>query len=157
MSSYHFCYQAAFIAIQVRQGKISPARAEFSADHFVIFHSSVLLIRSNPPLTEAHSLLRKKPGRSKINNDHDQTDSSDFTELTRCEHRDANAPVAGWRSGNRWIAVNGYAAMDVIWVVEQSEGTFSPAFDLVINLEPARRSDSLPSHASFGKKLAEIG
>ena len=92
--------------------------------------------------------------RVAVINDHDHTDSSDLAELPRREHRDANATVTGWMGGNRRIAVNGYTVVDVIRVVERSERAFSPAFDLAIDLEPARRSDGLPRIAALGKKLA---
>src|SRR5215813_10222456 len=102
-------------------------------------------------------LFRLRAGlreRIAVINDHDHPNSRDFTELSRCEHRNANAAVTGGKSGNRWIAVNCHPAIDVIRIVEQSERAFSPAFDLAIDLEPARRSDGLPRHAAFGKKLA---
>jgi hypothetical protein len=38
--------------------------------------------------------------RIAVINDHNHVDSSDFTEFTRREHRDANAPVTGWAGGN---------------------------------------------------------
>src|SRR5215475_4905388 len=72
----------------------------------------------------------------------------------RREHRNANAAVAGGTDRDRWIAMDGYAVVDVIWIVEQSERTFSPAFDLAVDLEPACRGDGAPCHTAFCKKLA---
>src|SRR5262249_32769931 len=95
--------------------------------------------------------LRK---RIAVINDHDHTNSHDLTELPRREHRDANTAVAGGSSGDRRVAVNGDTVIDVIRVVEQSQRTFSPTFDLVIDLEPARWRFGLPRHAAFGKSLA---
>src|SRR5262252_307412 len=87
-------------------------------------------------------------------NDHDHADGGDFTELSRREHRDANAAVAGGPGWNRGITVDGYAVIEVIRVVERSERAFSPALDLAMDLEPARRGDGLPRLAAFGKKLS---
>jgi hypothetical protein len=39
-------------------GKSPPAWAEFSASHFAIFHSSIILSRLNPSLMRTHSLLK---------------------------------------------------------------------------------------------------
>src|SRR5262249_34477115 len=91
--------------------------------------------------------------RIAVINDHDHADGRDLAEFPSGEHRDANAAVAGGRSGNRRIAVNGYTVKDVIRVIERSERAFSPSSDLAIDIEPARRSDGFPRHAAFGKEL----
>src|SRR5215831_2882195 len=92
--------------------------------------------------------------RLAVINDHDHANCRNLTELPRREHRDANASVAGGTDRDRRIAVDGYAVVDVIRIVEQPERAFSPAFDLAIDLEPARRCDGLPRYSAFGKKLA---
>src|SRR5262245_61148095 len=126
-------------------GKSPIEQREYSAGYMAIFHTLLALLRL--PSIE----FRK---RIAAINEHGHANTGDLAEFPRCEHRDANAAVTGRVSGNRRVAVNGYAVIDIIRVVEQTELTFSPAFYLAMDIEPARRSDRLPPLPAFSKKLA---
>src|SRR5262245_36758489 len=150
--SYLLLYQAAGVTIRALRGKSAPA----------YFPGATMRPRQGVFNTVDYSFALTLLGlrgfglckRVAVINDHDHADSGDFTELTRREHRDANAAMAGGSGWNRGITVYGYAVIEIIRVVERSERALSPTFDLAIDLEPARRGDGLPRLAAFGKKLA---
>lgn len=87
-------------------------------------------------------------------NKHFQANGCQLAELFGCKHRNAYAAVAGGLDRHRWAAMNGNAAMNVIWVIKQTERAFTPTHDFVFNSESPQRRDCSTGDAPFGEVFA---
>src|SRR5215510_10581210 len=77
-------------------GKSPIEQREYLGGYMAIFHTLLALLR-------LHSIEFRK--RIAAINEHGHANRRDLAELPACEHRDANAAVTGWVSGNRRIAM----------------------------------------------------